>query len=97
MNKKKKKKILQVIKLAQIRCQNLSMSKIHCLKLIGHIFSYQKSGACNKLVAKMGDLFWRVGSWKVIKFIFIAWLQMELFIALQCGWKFFLKKNNQDK
>jgi hypothetical protein len=33
------------------------------LKLVGRIFSYQKSGACNKLVVKMGDVFWKV--WKL--------------------------------
>jgi hypothetical protein len=43
MDKKKKKKILQVTKLAQTRYQNLSMSKIDCLKLVGRIFSYKKS------------------------------------------------------
>jgi flagellar biosynthesis protein FlhB len=57
MDKKNKKKILQVTKLAQTKCQNLSMSKIDCLKLVGRIFSYQKSGTCNKLVVKMGDVF----------------------------------------
>jgi uncharacterized protein YozE (UPF0346 family) len=37
---KKKKKNLQVTKLAETRCQNLSMPKMDRLKLVGHIFSY---------------------------------------------------------
>jgi len=53
IRRKKKKENLHDIKLAQTRCQNLSMSKINHF---GYIFPYQKLVACSKSVVEMGNV-----------------------------------------
>jgi hypothetical protein len=62
-----KRENLQDVKLTQTKCQNLFMSKIDCLKLVGHISPCQKLIACNKLAMVMGGMSYRGGSKEVVK------------------------------
>jgi hypothetical protein len=54
--RKRKRENLQDVKLAQTKCQNISMPKIDCLKQVGHISPCQKSIACNRLAMVMGGI-----------------------------------------
>jgi len=55
--RKKKRENLQDVKLAQTKCQNLSMSKIDACSSSVIFVSYQKSVTCNKLVVEMEGVF----------------------------------------
>jgi hypothetical protein len=54
--KKRKRENFQDIKLAQTRCQNLSMSKINHMQEVSRIFLCQKSIICNKSIVVMGGV-----------------------------------------
>jgi hypothetical protein len=64
------------VKLVQRCYESLCMSITGRLWNISHIYM-SNSTACNRLAVVMGGVFWRGGSWGVIKFITIAWLKME--------------------
>jgi hypothetical protein len=62
----RKREKLHDVKLAQSRCQNLSMSRIDACGRSA-IFLCQKPMAYNRLAMVMGGVFWRGGSREVTK------------------------------
>jgi len=67
---------LQDVKLAQIKCQNLFMSKSDHLEWVDHISLCEKLKACIRSIMVMGGVSWRGESREVVKLTLIARLKM---------------------